>query len=280
MTSRVLGLLPYPAQRAVLHRFGRYAPWEPGFDLTPPAAGPGETSGPPDFVGIGAQKAGTTWWYSLIAEHPGVWSRSDIHKERHFLSRFGSQAFTQADLERYHGWFPRHQGTITGEWTPDYLSLPWVAPLLAKAAPEARLLVILRDPVERFASGLAHQLANGMKLTHETVSDAVDKGLYFRHLSWWAEHFPVDQLLVLQYETCAADPVSEIARTYRFLDLDDKFNPARLGARVSSTQHAVAVDPDVAARLCDVYASDVTSLGRLCPSLDLSLWANFKGVAV
>jgi Sulfotransferase domain len=280
MASRVLALLPYPAQRAVLHRFGRYAPWEPGFDLTPPAPAAGESSGPPDFVGIGAQKAGTTWWYSLIAEHPGVSSRSDIHKERHFLSRFGSQAFTVADLQRYHGWFPRSSGTIAGEWTPDYLSLPWVAPLLKRAAPDAKLVVILRDPVERFASGLAHQLANGMKLTHETVSDAVEKGLYHRHLSWWTEHFPLEQLLVLQYETCAADPVSEIARTYRHLGLDDAFRPARLGARVSSTQHVVPVDPDVASRLAEVYAGDVAALSHLLPSLDVSLWRNFKGVGV
>jgi Sulfotransferase domain len=275
MGSRVLGLLPYPAQRAVLHRFGRYAPWEPGFDSTPPAPAPGERCGPPDFVGIGTQKAGTTWWYSLIAAHPGVWSRPDIHKERHFLSRFGSEVFTAADLERYHGWFPRLSGTIAGEWTPDYMSYPWVPPLLSRAAPSAKLIAILRDPVERFASGLAHLRATGIPLTGETVSDAVDKGFYFRHLSWWAEHFPSENLLVLQYESCAADPVAEIARTYRFLGLDDTFRPSELSRRVSSTHHAISVDPDVAARLTDVYASDVLSLTKLVPSIDVAMWTNF-----
>ena len=98
---------------------------------------PGSSAGPPDFVGIGAQKAGTTWWYSLIAAHPGVTSRPDIHKERHFLSRFGAERFTPTDIDRYHGWFPRRAGTIAGEWTPDYLSCPWVAPLLSLAAPRA-----------------------------------------------------------------------------------------------------------------------------------------------
>jgi hypothetical protein len=137
VTTRLLDRLPFSARRAILHRFGRFAPWEPGFDFTPPTLQPGELPGPPDFVGIGTQKAGTTWWYSLIASHPGVTSRADIHKERHFLSRFGSEAFSEADVDAYHCWFPRHAGEITGEWTPDYLSCPWVAPLLYRAARRA-----------------------------------------------------------------------------------------------------------------------------------------------
>ena len=54
-------------------------------------------------------------------------------------------------------WFPRPSGSLTGEWTPDYIQCSWVPALLAQAAPGTRLLVLLRDPVERFRSGLAHQ---------------------------------------------------------------------------------------------------------------------------
>ena len=62
--------LPPNVRLAALHRLGRYAPWEARFDFTPPAPGPGEEVGAPDFVGIGVQKAGTTWWYALDAEPP------------------------------------------------------------------------------------------------------------------------------------------------------------------------------------------------------------------
>ncbi len=79
--------LPPQGPRSLLHGFGRFAPWEAGFDFTPPDLEPGEETGPPDFVGIGVQKAGTTWWYRLLTAHPGVSSRPGIHKERHFLSR-------------------------------------------------------------------------------------------------------------------------------------------------------------------------------------------------
>jgi Sulfotransferase domain len=275
--SGLLARLPPSARRAVLHTFGKFAPWEPGFDFTPPTLLPGEIVGPPDFVGIGAQKAGTTWWYSLLASHPAVTSRPDLHKERHFFTRFGIGVFCEADVAAYHGWFPRKEGTITGEWTPDYLSCPWVAPLLVRAAPEARLIVVLRDPIDRFTSGVAHQIANGAKPTAEIVSDAINRGLYHQHLSWWMRHFDHDRLLVLQYELCTKDPGGQLARTYRFLGLDDDFRPPDLRERRSATKKPFSAGPDLTDRLRDVYTQDVASLTAQCPELDRSLWSTFDG---
>ncbi len=85
------------SRSAVLHRLGVFAPWEHGFDYSPPLTAPGEQTGPPDFVGIGVQKAGTSWWYELIADHPGVWARPDLHKERQYFSHFGDQPFGPAE---------------------------------------------------------------------------------------------------------------------------------------------------------------------------------------
>jgi hypothetical protein len=263
-----------------LHRLGRFAPWEAGFDFTPPAPGPGETVGPPDFVGIGVQKAGTTWWYELVVAHPGVSARPEIHKERHFLSRFATTAFGPDDIASYHGWFPRRPGTLAGEWTPDYLYFPWVPPLLASAAPRARLLLMLRDPVERFRSGLAHQLRHRASPTGATVTEAVTRGFYDAAAMHWSEHFDADQVLVLQYERCAADPVGELARTYRFLGLDDGFRPPHLLRPVGpTTEGKVDLDDDARRRLIDTYTPDVTALSKRFPELDMSLWPNFGTLA-
>ena len=278
----VVRRLPAQARTRLLHRLGRYAPWDEGFDFTPPPAGPGEHVGPPDFVGIGVQKAGTTWWYELIASHPGVASPPSLHKERHFLSRFGTEAFGPAEVRDYHGWFPRRAGLVAGEWTPDYLYYPWVAPLLARAAPEARLLVMVRDPVERFRSGLSHQLRFGAARTGATVAEAVERGFYDRSLESWLEHFDAGQVLVLQYEACSADPGGSIERTYRFLGLDDTYRPDHLVAPVSATRATakIAIDSDVRRRLIDLYAPDVAALARRLPDLDLHRWPNFSSQAV
>ncbi len=268
--------LPPRARLKLLHRLGRFAPWEEGFDFTPPEPAPGEQVGPPDFVGIGVQKAGTTWWYELLVAHPGVSAHPEIHKERHFLSRFGTDTFGPDELRAYHGWFPRVPGTLAGEWTPDYLYFPWVPPLLARAAPEARLLIMLRDPVERFRSGLAHQLRQGVAPTGAAVTEAVSRGFYAASLVRWCEHFDPDQVLVLQYERCAEDPAAELARTYRFLGLDDTFAPPHLHRPVGATMEAkVHLDEDARERLIDTYAPDVEVLATRLPELDLSLWPNF-----
>ncbi|HEV3282552.1 MAG TPA: sulfotransferase domain-containing protein [Acidimicrobiales bacterium] len=259
---------------ALLHRIGRFAPWEDGFDFTPPALGAGESAGAPDFVGIGVQKGGTSWWYELIADHPGVTSRTDIHKERHYLSRFGIEPFGDTEVETYHGWFPRRAGTITGEWTPDYLGYPWVAGLLARAAPGAKLLVILRDPVERFRSGLSFRLSLGAFATEATLADAVRQGFYAKCLRRFLDYFPMEQFLVLQYERCAVDPAHELDATYRFLGLPEH-RPDHLSRPINVSGEKVAIKQDAIQRLTDLYAPDVEDLLALFPHIDTSLWPNF-----
>jgi hypothetical protein len=137
-------------------------------------------------------------------------------------------------------------------------------------------LVILRDPVDRFRSGLSHQLANGSTPTSDTVSDAVNRGFYNRHLAWWAEHFNEEHILVLQYELCARDPIGQLSRTYRFLGLDDSFRPENIQQRRSSSFNAVPIGPEVAGRLKEIYAEDVASLLTNLPELDVSLWTHFS----
>ncbi|HLH27830.1 MAG TPA: hypothetical protein VKW77_02880, partial [Acidimicrobiales bacterium] len=147
-------VLPFEQRADLRRRLGRRRPWEEGFDFTPPPS-EGADLGPPDFVGVGASLCGTRWWYGLMTAHPRVAVRRGQPVGLHYFSHFGLRAFTDGDRLRYHRWFPRATGEVTGEWTPAYAAQPWVAPLLAEAVPEARLLLLVRDPVERFRLGAA-----------------------------------------------------------------------------------------------------------------------------
>jgi hypothetical protein len=266
-------VLPQSAREAVRRRTGPFAPWESGFDHRPPKPAAGERPAAPDFVGIGVQKAGTTWWYELITSHPGVYRRAGVHKERHFFARFATQEFTDHEAEDYRGWFARPPGTLAGEWTPDYISQPWTLPLLGEAAPEARLLVILRDPVERFLSGLAHDARHGAAGGVDPLDAAFARGLYAAALEPWLADVPAERVLVLQYERCRADAAGELARTYRFLGLDDGYLPPSLERPQSPTLGPKpALPPQARRRLRDLYASDVARLVTLVPDLDLALW--------
>ena len=269
--------LPAPARRSILHALGKYGPWEEGFDHTPPRAVGTEVTGAPDFVGIGVQKAGTTWWYEALCAHPDVYSRDDIHKERHFFGRYATRQFGLTECSLYHEWFPRPPGRLTGEWTPDYIHLPWVPALLSRAAPRTRLLVLLRDPVDRFLSGLAHQRRDSGRLTVDACQDGIARGFYDEALCRWMTHFPPEQILVLQYEHCVADPAGQLARTYSFLGLEP-FDPQALVNRVNPTRRTLDMDEDARRRLVELYSPDVRALSVHFSDLDLSLWRNFSGV--
>ncbi|HLH46121.1 MAG TPA: sulfotransferase domain-containing protein, partial [Acidimicrobiales bacterium] len=136
----------------------------PAYERRPPPCPEGLEIAPPDFVGIGTQKAGTSWWHSLIASHPDVYDdassdpaapRRRYPKERHYLDFIGADRDPSPELAaEYAAWFPRPAGKLAGEWTPSYVRFHWTAMLLQGLAPRAKLLVLVRDPVERYRSGL------------------------------------------------------------------------------------------------------------------------------
>ena len=271
--------LPPSTRRAVLHRLGRYAPWEPEFDFTPPRPAPGYVPGPPDFVGIGAQKAGTTWWFDLIATHPGVTTPVGLHKERHLLDRYASRSFDRRAIEGIHAWFPRRPGTITGEWPPDYCTFAWAPELLRRAAPDARVLMLVRDPVDRFLSGVAHYATRGTPVDGLVLADAFRRGCYASLLEPWLHAYGRDRVLVLQYEQCTDDADRWLAETFAFLGLSE-YHPseAEQPRRPAPTPRDVLED-DARERLVALYEPDVAELAALVPTLDLKRWPGFGHLA-
>jgi hypothetical protein len=132
-----------------------------------------------------------------------------------------------------------------------------------------------RCPVDRFFSGLAHQARAGHAADGEAMADAFRRGLYHEALARWLECFDRSQMLVMQYERCVLDPGTQLDRTLEFLGLSPRPDPDG-PANTSARAPARPVDPDVRARLTDLYAPDVAALSRLLPDLDLSLWPNFS----
>ena len=198
--------------------------------LPHPACPEGWRTGPPDFVIFGAQKSGTTWWFRLIEQHPGVVQPAHQRPELHFFDRLWGEWPSDEAIQRYHRYFPRPQGKLIGEKTPEYLSCPWAPPMVKEAAPDARAIVLLRDPVARYISGLSHYDRGGLIEEEEglerafgdrlrVVTDAISRGLYATQLEWLLEAYPADRLLVLQYERCANDADGQLAKTYAFLGL-------------------------------------------------------------
>jgi hypothetical protein len=255
------------------------APLQPVPEPEPPALPEGWRTGPPDFVGVGAQRSGTTWWHRLISVHPDVCFERGIHrKEVHFFDTLsGREQLSEEEVERYGRHFPRPpRGQIVGEWTPDYMDLPWVSRQLAQAAPEARVLVLLRDPVDRYASGFARasRIAadKGIEgIEARLVERHIERSMYFDQVSRVLDAYPRDRVLLLQYEACRARRDEELKRTYRFLGIDPGLGPpaAELVSREPRERSLSAAERE---RLAALFAPDVRKLADLVPDLDPSLW--------
>jgi hypothetical protein len=241
--------------------------------LPPPEVPPGWEIAPPDFVGVGAQRSGTTWWWSLIEEHPGIARLGTRNKELHFFDGY----LTVQDISprSYHRYFPRPPGTICGEWTPRYMYDFWTPPMLARAAPDACLLVMLRDPVERYLSALSLVRGRGYPVCAALMHEHVKRSMYAQQLHVLYRNFPSSQILVLQYEACVAEPVPHLRRTFEFLGIDPaewRGEPA-VTRRVSlSNASKPELDPVTRNALVEGLRADVNMLFELVPSLDPDLW--------
>lgn len=245
--------------------------------------------GPPDFVGIGAQKSGTSYWFALLSSHPTIFVPDFrdkpypdwYNKERHFFDKFYKREFSQKDIDEYYKWFPRPEGKVTGEWTPRYCCDIWTAPLLAQAAPDAKLIMMVRDPVNRFASGMAHSEQYG-SLSASSALNHYQRGLYARQLDVWLKYFPRDRFLVLQFEKCVANPNAKIEETFQFLEIRKvqvKKKKTQKKINRKSKKSKYVVPSKLREVLIDGYAEDVLELKKIIPSINLRLWKNFSYLA-
>jgi hypothetical protein len=183
----------------------------------------------PDFLIIGAKKGGTTFLYDLLSRHPYV--EPAAKKELHYFDIL----VEDEGIDWYRRCFPsprwkEGQRTISGEATP-YLDDPRVPERVAKVLPQARLIALLRDPVERAYSDYQQVCRKGRE--HLSFEEAVDaemnqptplrwylsRGVYINHLLPWAKFFDDEQILVLKSEDLFERTQETLGRVLDFLNL-------------------------------------------------------------
>jgi len=236
--------------------------------------------GPPDFIGVGTQRSGTTWWQRLLRDHPAIRLPRNKKKEQHFFDKFGRRPMKPEDITRYHDLFPRASGELSGEWTPRYMRDIWGPRVLSRAAPDAKLLVMFRDPVERYRSGVLHTAAREPgRVTTLLATDAVDRGKYASQLRRLYDYFDRDQVLVMQYEQCVQDPMLHYRRTLEFIGAPDVDHVPEDLTRTRGTATKSRREPiweDLRHALVRELEDDVEELRELFPELDVTLWKNFE----
>jgi len=245
LDNRLRQRLPRPVYQNVVARYHDVR------RLTGTGAGRGRAL--PEFVIIGAAKAGTTSLYGWLSEHPCV--APATQKEVHY---FDYNHFRGVDWYRAHFPTTRELGAmsrwaevpcVTGEASPSYISHQWAPERLAKLLPSARLIVMLRNPVERaysqfqmsrreneeplesFAQAAA---AEEDRLAGERERCLADprynswaigcwsylmRSRYAEQLERWFELFNREQFHVVTLEDIAEDPQRVLDGVHEFLGL-------------------------------------------------------------
>lgn len=190
----------------------------------------------PRWVGIGAQRGGSTWMTDLLTQHPSVGLGASGRKELHFLNngllpdqprapwrglRRGRGVMTREDYAREFA----GEGVL-GEWTPAYLPSLWCLDTAAQhLSHDVPVFVILRDPVDRFASAMrlesSRSTFSSAGLRNRLLgSYALWCGMYATQLDAWSRVLGVERIHVFQYEQVRANPQGELERAWRVLGLE------------------------------------------------------------
>ena len=219
----------------------------------------------PHFLGLGAQKGGTTTLQRLLEQHPQVWLSPA--KELHFFSLHYARG-----LQWYAAQFaPAAPHQCCGDITPYYLFHPEVPQRIASHCPEAKLIVLLRDPVERSLSQYFHArrlgleplelepalqaearrlegaevvlaVADGCHRSHQEHS-YLARSRYEQQLARYEALFCPGQRLLLRSEDLFAEPGRIWQQVLTFLELEPMALPAGVMAANAGAGEAAAVPP-------------------------------------
>lgn len=237
-----------------------------------------------DFLGIGAQKAGTTWLYRELVRHPQV--RFPAGKEVHFWDQKRERG-----LDWWLGMFAEGRpGVRQGEITPAYALLESSEiQELRRALPELRVIYVLRNPMERAWSAALMALGRA-ELEETEVSDqwfidhfrsrgSLGRGDYAGCLLRWRGIFPTEQLRVLLFNDLRERPRELLFEIARYLDVDPDFFSTVSDAdlhRVALPGSGSPLRASLVPILRELYEPRIDAVAELI-GRDLSAWKSSIG---
>jgi hypothetical protein len=234
-----------------------------------------------DFLIAGVQKGGTTALYDYLAEQGGV--ALSLRKETHFFDD-EEQDWRRPDYEAYHSRFPPAEGRPCGEATPIYTYWPNSLERAAAYNPAIKIVVMLRDPVERAWSHWRMEYARGAEREpfawcvragrrrlfeatpwgHHREFSYVERGFYGEQVERLYGVFPKAQVLLLRAEDLRADPGPVLAKVRGFIGAEPAPPPAAREVHVGQDMdYGSTLTDEDRAYLRSLYARDMARLKAL-----------------
>ncbi len=198
----------------------------------------------PNVVIIGAQKSASSFLQACLSDHP------DVYFPEQEIPFFESPDYEQSTLAQLEQLFAGRREKCLGIKRPSYIGKPEVPARIARHLPDAKLIAVLRNPVDRAISAYFHNinygfvppldLTTGMeRLLHDPsyasayprAPEIIEFGYYHKYLRQYGRYLKDGRLLVFFHEDIVADPLASVQRAYRFLAVSEDFVPSSLHAR-------------------------------------------------
>src|SRR4051794_34213444 len=192
----------------------------------------------PNLVVIGAQKCGTSGLHYQLGLHPEIWMSKP--KELNFFIK-------ERNWSRGEDWYRAYfdaRAKVRGESSPNYTAYPQhlgVPERMRSVIPEAKLIYVVRDPLERIAAHWVHNFAKRREkgdlratLTHANTSYVV-RSQYHMQLQQFLGHYPLEQTLVIEQEELRNQPEATLRRVFEFVGVDPDFSHPHFGKQRHQT---------------------------------------------
>ena len=252
----------------------------------------------PNFLIIGAARSGTTSVYSALQAHPDVYLPVNKRPEPHF---FLKEAEFAKGLPYYEQrYFADWNGQrAVGEASTSYLFGADVPRRIHAALPEAKLICILRNPIDRAFSGYWHSVVSGLEpLSFEEAIAReddrkreldgtalgeiapfayVERGLYHRQLQGWFKVFDRSRMRIMIFDDLLREPKQSMSGVAQFLEIDPGgFQSIELQKENTSAPAGAAMSPDLRRSLTERFRHDIVALQDLL-RCDLTSWLAAPG---
>lgn len=237
----------------------------------------------PSFIGVGTPKAGTSWWFELMVQHPKI----EINRFNVKETCFFCHGLQQNDVSLNHyvqGFRPTAEDMLVGEWSTLYFSHPFALHRVMQHFPETKILVSFRDPVTTLYSWLNQLMRNRAKkmlsnddesrymyLNYDAFPSLFNQILRYPEILKNLQNVYKDNLLCLQYEKNVLDTQRQLDMTMRFLG-QEPFYVADRNKKVNESNINLIDDLNIPISV----RADLIRCGKqilsLCPEFDGSLW--------
>lgn len=228
----------------------------------------------PNTFLVGCQKSGTTWLHRCLREHPEIYVPEE--DEIHYFDIHYDEGPDY--LNRYYGQW--NGEAFSADTTSSYSRDPEVARRIHEHNPDAKIIITLRNPIDRAFSHYWHEKKKDKiafsfeewERNYDLYENWIATGFYTRQLERFAKFFPKDRILVLIQEEMLADPKSTLRILFEFIGASPGFQPSWLNKKVNvapkvnpdqrPTEYGRGLDPKMRERLQRLYKPEIERLEK------------------